>query len=262
MATLSYSIQGQGIPVVFLHGFCESKEIWQEFISSFQSSFQSISIDMPGFGNSITNTNYESIDAMAEEVHALLQELQITRSILIAHSLGGYVALALAEKHPDSIAGLAFFHSTAYPDSEEKKQGRNKTAEAIKQNGMPDFLEGFIPSLFYKERHTELSEIISNVYKQTSHTPALTAIAATLAMRDRPDRTHVLRNASYPVLFIAGKNDTAVPFETAKEQFFLPDHAIVQSLINTGHMGMFEKTEETRAMVKSFVDICKAANKQ
>ncbi|MDJ1491634.1 alpha/beta hydrolase [Cytophagaceae bacterium DM2B3-1] len=261
MASLSYSIHGQGTPVVFLHGFCESKEIWQEFLAPLETSFQSIVVDMPGFGKSTSNTNYQSIDAMAEEVHLLLQELSISKSIIIAHSLGGYVGLALAEKYPESIAGLGLFHSTAYPDTEEKKQGRNKTSEAIRQNGMPEFLENFIPGLFYKERHTELQETITAVYKLTSHTPAPTAIAATLAMRDRPDRTHVLRNSNYPVLFIAGKNDNAVVFESAREQFYLPDHSIVQALSDTAHMGMFEKPEETRAMVKSFVEICQALQK-
>jgi pimeloyl-ACP methyl ester carboxylesterase len=256
MAPLTYHTQGQGFPVVFIHGFCESKEIWQEFIHPFQTGFRSITVDLPGFGENTDNIRYQSIDALAEEVHLFLQEQAIEKVILIAHSLGGYVALALADKYPQLVAGLCLFHSTALADSEEKKQGRNKTVEAIQNKGMDAFLDGFVPGLFYKERHTELSSQMKKVRELTGRTPAATAVAVTLAMRDRPDRTHVLKNVSYPVLFIAGKNDTAVPFDASKELFFLPAHAMVQALADTAHMGMFEKTAETQASVKGFIEMC------
>jgi len=256
MANLAYNIQGQGFPVVFLHGFCENKEIWQEFIIPFASDFRSVIVDMPGFGKSTANTNYQSTDALAEEVATLLQGLGITQAVIIGHSLGGYVALALADKYPELMAGLGLFHSTAFSDSDEKKHGRNKMADFIRDNGMVPFLKDFVSGLFYKERHEALAQTMKEMEQITAQTPADTAFAVTLAMRDRPDRTHVLRQAAYPVLFIAGKHDEAVPLETAKEQFYLPGHAIVQILADTAHMGMFEQLPQTRAMIQAFVHIC------
>jgi len=76
----------------------------------------------------------------------------------------------------------------------------------------------------------------------------------TKAMRDRKDRTHVLKEARYPVMFIAGKDDQAVPFDTLKEQFWLPKGTTnIQVLPETAHMGMFESEKETLEGLKGFI---------
>ncbi|MCU0355530.1 MAG: alpha/beta hydrolase [Cytophagales bacterium] len=255
MANLAYTSHGTGSPVVFLHGFCENQAVWLDFAQPFAADFQSVLVDLPGFGESATNPNHSSVEAMAAEVWKLLDELGLRQPVLVAHSLGGYVALAMAEQQPGCLAGLCLFHSTAYADSAEKKQSRDKTAAFIQNNGLAPFLDNFVPGLFYRPRHAELQAAIHDVRQLTSKTPVETAVAATLAMRDRPDRTHVLREAAYPILFIAGKNDEAVVFDTAKEQFSLPRHAITQILAETAHMGMFERPAETQAMVRAFVRI-------
>lgn len=256
-ANLAYHLTGTSFPVVFLHGFCESKNIWQDFTAQFSSEFTVITPDMPGFGESMNNKHYHSTDEMAEEVSLLLQSLSVSSYIIIAHSLGGYVALALAEKHPELIKGLCLFHSTAYADSEEKKHTRNKTADFIDKNGVAPFAESFVPPLFYKNRREALAADIEKVKQMVLQTPKETAIAVTKAMRDRPDRTHVLKKADYPVLFIAGREDEAVPFESGKEQFFLPRHSLVHILPKTAHMGMFEWPQHTSLITEQFCLMCK-----
>ena len=261
-ANLAYTLTGNGMPVLFLHGFCETKDIWNEFIKPMGTGYRIVTVDLPGFGESRQNPSCHSVEEMAAEVESLIDTLHLPQLIVVAHSLGGYVALALAERNPEQIAGLCLFHSTAFADTEENKQSRNKTADFIEKNGVAPFIENFVPPLFFKERHEELKDQIEKTRQICLTTPRETAIAVTKAMRDRPDRTHVLRDASYPVLFIAGKADEAVPFQAAKEQFFLPNHAIVQVLARTGHMGMFEHPEETRQMIDKFVGLCIALHRQ
>ncbi len=261
-ANLSYTLSGSGMPLLFLHGFCENKEIWADFVKPLSSVCRILTIDMPGFGESRNNTRYQTLEAMAAEVDLLLDQLQLPEVIVVAHSLGGYVALALAEKSPRKIAGLCLFHSSAFADTEEKKQNRNKTADFIDKNGVEPFVENFVPPLFFKGRHGELEKEISFTRQICLTTPKETAVAVIKAMRDRPDRTHVLRDATYPVLFIAGKEDEAVPFGVAKEQFFLPKHSIVQVLAEAAHMGLLEHPEETRQMVEKFAALCVALRGQ
>lgn len=255
-ANLSYYEAGTGFPVVLLHGFMESQEIWTGVREKLSSSFRIIVPDMPGFGESHFNRNYESVEAMAEEVQKLLQSLQIKECIIIAHSLGGYVTLAFAEKFSHMLKGMGLFHSTAFADSDEKKQNRDKTADFIDKHGVPAFAQNFVQSLFYKERKEELSDFIEQVYQIALHTPKETAVAVTKAMRNRPDRSHVLEEAVYPVLFIAGKADEAVPLEKSKEMFYLPKNALIQLLDETAHMGMFERPEETYFMLEQFCKYC------
>ena len=73
-------------------------------------------------------------------------------------------------------------------------------------------------------------------------------------MRDRKDRTDVLAAIKSPVLFIFGKDDGAVPLDKALEQCHLPDNSMVYFLGKTGHMGMFERTYETRKTLEKFAE--------
>ena len=237
---------------MFLHGFCENKDLWRAFEARLSAGFQTIALDLPGFGESGANTHYQSVEAMAEEVNRTLAAEQIDACAVVGHSMGGYVALALADLYPQRLRGLGLFHSTAYADHEDKKRTRNQTADFIRQRGLDLFLETFVPSLFYGGRRAAMGDQVAAYRAMTRQTPVATAVAATLAMRDRPDRRHVLEEMDCPVMFIAGRDDTAVPMEAGRDQFWLPKNGTVHVLAETGHLGMYEREPETLAMVEGF----------
>jgi pimeloyl-ACP methyl ester carboxylesterase len=84
-------------------------------------------------------------------------------------------------------------------------------------------------------------------------TPQASVIGGMQAMRDRPNRTEVLRNATFPVLFIVGKEDVAVPLASALEQVALPPISTALFLDRVGHVGFFERPTVTRRAVLDFV---------
>ena len=113
--------------LVFLHGFCENKQIWEQFTQPLQANYRLILIDLPGFGdNTVPRPDY-TMESGAVYVREVLTSLAIQKCVLIGHSMGGYVGLAFAEKYPELLLGLVLFHSSALPDSAEKKENRNKT---------------------------------------------------------------------------------------------------------------------------------------
>jgi len=255
MSSLAYTDSGAGIPLVLIHGFCESKSIWQEFESELFSHFRVISLDLPGFGES-PQLPLTTIETFADAVNGLLLELSIKKCVLVGHSLGGYVSLAFGEKYPDKLLGLGLFHSTAFADPEEKKQNRNKTIEFLKVNGVPAFIEPFVPGLFYPKYRKNHATAIHKLIEIGLGTSALSIIATTEAMRDRIDRTSVLKSLDVPVLFIVGKNDNAVPLESSLLQISLAKTTHVLILDETAHMGMFERKKETLDFLKGFVEAC------
>jgi len=255
MVNLASYTSGVGHPVIYLHGFCENKAIWTDFIQLLPQNCQHIAIDMPGFGGSYENKNYSSVEMMAEEVYKFIINEGLSKALFVCHSLGGYVALALAENHPEIFKGLCLFHSTAYADSEEKKRTRDKTADFINKNGIDKFLENFVPGMFFKGRRNLLTFEIEQVRKITAHTSPEVASTVTLAMRDRPDRTHILESSTFPITFISGKDDELLNLEDNKAQFFLPSQATINLLSDTGHMGLFEWPDKTALMVESFLKL-------
>jgi pimeloyl-ACP methyl ester carboxylesterase len=252
MLQLSYNELGAGMPLVLLHGFCESKAIWADFAPSLALHCRVICVDLPGFGESALDKENCSMEAMAEAVAELLSSLQISHCVMIGHSLGGYVALAFAEKHANMLLGLGMFHSTAFADKPEKQENRNKTMAYIQAHGVAAFIKPFVPALFFHTSRKKLEKTIDSTIQIGLQTNIDTILAVTVAMRDRVDRTQVLENLQIPVLYIIGKQDTAVPFEMSLAQIQFPKNCMVQILNHTGHMGMFERKKETLLMIESF----------
>lgn len=241
--------------LVFLHGFCENKELWNALISKLPEKFHCVTLDLPGFGSNLEPVKDYSIEAMAEAVHEELKKLHIKKCILVGHSLGGYVSLALAEKYPKMLQGLCLFHSSALADTEEKKANRNKTIEFVEKHGVDLFMQSFVAPLFAPENREKCKKDIEKLIKVGQATPQETITGVLGAMRDRKERLHVLKEAQFSVLFIAGKEDAAVPLEATLQQCHLPNNSTTVFLGNTAHMGMFERPYETRKSLEKFAEL-------
>src|ERR1051326_356905 len=145
-----FSDKGKGRAIVLLHGFLESLEIFNGLSDKLSKSFRVISIDLPGHGQTPSLGYIHTMELMAECVKSVLDFSGIRKYVVIGHSMGGYVALAFAEKFPQHIAGLCLFHSTAMPDSEEKKKDRDRAAEVV-MHDHTQYVTDLIPKLFAKE---------------------------------------------------------------------------------------------------------------
>src|SRR5690606_39276391 len=148
----------------------------------------------------------------------------------------------------EMFAGLVLFHSTAYADTEEKKQSRDKVIQFVEQNGAPAFTTNFVPPLFADKRHPGI-DLVKGIGAKV---PAEVVIAYTRAMRDRRDQTATLKAFNHPVLFIAGSKDPGIPVDSIRAQAGLNALSQVQELENQSHMGMLEAPEETALIIRNF----------
>jgi pimeloyl-ACP methyl ester carboxylesterase len=253
MRPLFYKDQGTGFPLVLLHGFCETHQIWDGLAKELAKDFRVITPDLPGFGKSQLPATPFTMDDIGSRLIDWLAEKKIVKPVIIGHSLGGYVALAMAEKNPDSISGLGLFHSTAFADSEEKKTNRDKTIAFVQKNGVAPFVETFVPGLF----HQKENPAIDFVKEIALTTPVDTLISYSLAMRDRPSREGFLRSFRGNVLVVAGMYDSVIPFSMLQHISKLTSKTMFCPLENTGHMGMFENGPEAVVAIRKFVTRCK-----
>ncbi|UOQ78611.1 alpha/beta fold hydrolase [Hymenobacter sp. 5516J-16] len=241
--------------ILFLHGFAESREVWTEFTREFPEGYRLLTLNLLGHGTNVHDIRDYSMEAQARYVAEQLRQKNVERALLVCHSMGGYVALAFAERYPDIVAGLVLFHSTALPDSEEKKANRDKNKDFVRRHGVEKFMESFIRPLFApanREQMLEQREFLEDIGRAI---PEATVLGALEAMKNRPDRTKVLQEARFPVLFIAGKEDVAVPTESLLPQLALPAQSHALLLSNVGHLGYFEEPELTRRAVVDFAGV-------
>jgi pimeloyl-ACP methyl ester carboxylesterase len=252
-ARVVYEDAGDGMPLMLIHGFAEDSWIWSAFTNKLKDQYRVIVPDLPGSGESGLHTPL-SISSMADAMAALLKSEKISEAVIIGHSMGGYIALALAEKYPDMIHALGLFHSTAFADSEEKKNSRRKNIKFIQSHGSADFIKQSLPALFsegFKSRHEKAVTDLIDMYKKFN---PKALVAYYEAMIDRPDRTEVLKTIQKPVLLIIGKHDTAIAFDDSLKLCHLPSLSYIHILENSGHMGMLEEPALSYEIVDNFLE--------
>lgn len=250
MSEIQFFEKGKGQPLILIHGFCETGRMWADFSEALSDKFRVICPDLPGIGNSPISKDQISMEETAVLLEEWLDSNQIENPIVIGHSLGGYVALALLELLGNRIKAIGLFHSTALADDTAKKEIRNKTITFLRKNGVDKFVKSFIPPLFPENRLEELSQEIDNAVEDARRSSLEGLVAFTGAMRDRKDRLEILKHFTGQKLLIAGTEDSAVKIEASRSQKDAFTHYI--ELHGVGHMGMIEQKEETIRIVRQF----------
>jgi pimeloyl-ACP methyl ester carboxylesterase len=242
--------KGKGQPLVLIHGFCETGRMLEAFADSLSNEFRVICPDLPGIGNSPISGDQISLEEVAVALEDWMESIQIENPIVIGHSLGGYVALALLELMGNRIKAIGLFHSTAFVDDADKKAMRNRTITFLRKYGVEKFVTSFVPPLFPENKREELSREIEAAIEDAKRSGLNGLIAFSGAMRDRKDRLEVLRNYSGSKLLIAGTADGAVKIEASRAQKDTFTHYF--ELQGVGHMGMIEQKSETLEIVREF----------
>lgn len=248
-STVSYLDHGNGKPIILLHGFCGSSGYWEKVIPELSKNYRVIAPDLPGHGGSSMLNDGYGIDALADMIRDLLDELNLQQVTMFGHSLGGYITLAFAEKYSDRLNGFSLIHSTAFPDSDEAKLGRAANIEKVKKDGIHPLIDGLVPKLFSPDN---LDEIYVEAAKTIGYaTSPQGAMSTLLAMKDRPNRNNVLEGTELPVLLIAGESDQIIPSE---KTFSVTKANVKQSLIKaSGHMSMYENPTDLINEIKGFL---------
>lgn len=252
--SLFYRVTGEGEPVMLVHGFGEDGSIWDTLIPGLEQDYRLIIPDLPGSGRSTTgNLEGLTIEKLANYLHLIFEKEKIGTCAMVGHSMGGYITLAFAEQYPQLLKKFGLFHSTAFADSEEKKAARDKNIEFIKKHGSAKFLEQAVPNLFAEETVKQNPGLPKEIIARYSNFSPSALVSYTQAMKNRPDRTHVLKNFSRPILFIFGEYDTAVPLEQGLKQCSIPEFAYIYVAAHSGHMGMLEEPEFCLDAVRDFL---------
>ena len=249
---ISYTDSGEGNAIVLLHGFLENKKMWKDYVSFFSNQYRIITIDLLGHGESDCLGYVHSMEDNARAVHEVLEYLQIKKTTILGHSMGGYVGLAFAELYPESIQKLILLNSTSKEDSPEKKLNRTRAIKAVKQNYV-NFVSLAIANLFSENNRTRLADEIEKVKTQALKTPLQGIVASLEGMKIRKDRETLLRENLFPVLLILGKKDPVLNYEESITQIENTTAELIS--FDDGHMSHIENKEELKKVLSEFFKI-------
>lgn len=253
-----FTLGDAGEPIVFLHGFCEHAGIWHNFVERFAEKHQVIGMDLLGHtpNAEVPDDTKFTLDDMADRVVMLLEHLNVLCATVIGHSMGGYVALNLLKRYPDYLSGLGLFHSTPYPDDEEKKNNRNRMITILKEGRKAQFIELQMNKLtdeqgwqkIGKAKQDEVFDMMFSIHHNGM-------IAALEAMRDRKSSVDILRGTPIPILFILGKRDTIIPISSLQDVLTAPLYAYTHVIQDAAHLGMIENPDACYSAIKDFMKV-------
>lgn len=244
--------------VVLLHGYFESLVVWDEFVPLLSGRVRVVTLDLPGHGISEVRGQIHTMDYLADTVAAAMEHLGIGRYSVVGHSMGGYVALSLAERYGERVEAAVLLSSTPSADTMEKCDRRRREIELVRAGRKNTIASIVRHAGFAPENVTRLKGWIDDLEELVLMTEDDGVIALINGMIERKDMNDMLRSTSVPHMFIFGRHDSYIPVEVADK--IVSDHpeAEVVWLEHSGHMGFLEEPETCADAILEFIERSKS----
>lgn len=232
------------LPLVLVHGFPVDHRMWDETVD--QLEVPAFSVDLPGFGDAPDVAGEPSVEAYADAVAAALDARGVGRAVVAGMSMGGYVALALAERRPDLVAGLALVDTKTVADAPAARENRLRIAAEAEESGTVDAVRGMSETMLGEKSRRTRPDLVATVAGWIGEQRPATVAWAQRAMAARPDRTAVLEAYEGPVTVVVGTEDELTPVEDAEHTLAHTDAASDAALVlapEAGHLAALEAPE-------------------
>ncbi len=245
--------RGQGFPVVLLHGFPFDHTLWDVQAEALSAICRVIAPDLRGHGQSPVTAGPYTMDLLAQDIFALLDQLNIMRAVWIGHSMGGYLSMAALRLAPQRIAGLGLVATHAHADSDDKRAARLATAERVLTEGSATAAQGMLASMFAPGYDLE-SPAAQAVLRVMSTTAPEAMAAAQRGMAARPNAIETLRGAHVPAVVVAGAQDQIVALDVARHMANALPQGQFLAIQHAGHLPMIEQPDMTTAALRALVE--------
>lgn len=251
---LSYDDVGEGrIPIIFLHGFPFDKSMWKEQCEFLKTTYRLIAFDIRGFGKSTDENTPLNMSLFADDLIQFMNKLEIDKAIICGLSMGGFITLNAAKRYPERFEALILCDTQCIADTLEVKEKRIKAIAEIENNGVTNFNEGFVKSVFHEDSLENKKELVANLRSVVSANSQHIITQGLLALASRNETCSILNKINIPTLIICGREDKVTPL---KESEFLKEHiegSILKVIDNAGHVSNLEQPREFNECISEFL---------
>jgi 3-oxoadipate enol-lactonase len=253
---MAYEDVGSGPAVVLLHGYPFNRSMWREQVETLREHYRVITPDLRGHGEtSATQEEPATIAEMAQDVAALLDELEIKRVVLGGLSMGGYVALAFYRRFgQERVRALILADTRSQADTTEARRNREEQAGKILKHGMSIIIDDFLKKVLTPETLSQKPEITERVRRMVVTTKPQGAAAALRAMAVREDQTDFLPEIVVPTLIIVGSEDQLTPPADAGMMHRAIHGSRLQIIEGASHLSNLERPAEFNRALNNFLD--------
>ena len=242
-----------GIPVVFIHGFPFSKEMWQPQVEALKNDYHVITYDVRGHGASDVGDGQYTLELFVDDFISLLNHLKLARVVLVGLSMGGYVALRAIDRHPERVRALVLCDTRSEADGNDGKIKRANQVKSIKDDGMKKFAEQFLKAVFFEKTFHSNPEAVEMIRRIVESSSPLAVAGTLIALAARTDSTSSLFTIKVPVSILVGQHDALTPPSASHAMKEKIPNAEVHVIPNASHMSNLENSEEFNAHLVSFL---------
>jgi pimeloyl-ACP methyl ester carboxylesterase len=238
---------------VLLHGFPFNRTLWREQVAALNGRYHVITVDLRGHGETAATVEPATMEEMAEDVAALLDELGMARVVLGGLSMGGYVALAFTRLFPERVRALLLADTRPQADTDEARLAREATAARALGEGMHTVAEAMLPKLFAPSTQTARPEVVARIREMILNTDPQGAASALRGMAVRRDQTNFLREIICPTLIIVGSLDQITPPADAELMNREIRGSRLEVIAGAGHVSNVERPAEFNRALENFL---------
>ena len=240
---------GSGIPLVLVHGFLGSSDMWEPQINFFKDNFRVIAPALPGFGNSSNINSCNSIECMAKTILDLLEKKEIKNFNLLGHSMGGMIVQEMAKIAGEKILKLICYGTGPRGNIPGRFETIDQSREKLKINGLKDTAYRIAKTWFIEKEKAKYFYLCEEAGKQTSIQAADNGL---LAMKNWNGVTN-LRNIRNETLIIWGDQDKAYNFEQVQTLSNNIPNSNLKIIKGCSHNVHLEKPNEFNTIVSEFL---------
>lgn len=252
--TLAYDDQGEGAPLLLIHGFPLCRKMWHPQMNKLPlAGYRVIAPDLRGFGQSDAPEGPYSMDIFADDLIGLMDHLGIGQAVIGGMSMGGYVLFNLLERYPERLSGAIFITTRATPDDDATKARRLQLASDVRKYGPQVVADPFRTILFAPGADTERPKLVEEVYGWMIAHDTRGVAGGLLAMRERKDYSELLGSFNLPALAIGAECDQAAPPTTSIAIAAGIPGCRLSIIPGAGHMANLEDVKAFNNSVKEFL---------
>ena len=242
---IEYLDEGEGYPVLLLHGWGASYDTYRGVINTLKDRHRVIALNFPGCGNSDTMENPWTLDDYCDLVLKFIKTLNIENPIMFGHSHGGRVTMKMVADGMVSPPKIVLLDSAGLiPKKTFRQKWRAKSFKIIKRILTLPVIKSFSGGLLEKARRH---------YGSADYNAASPVLRQTMVSLVNTDLRDIIHKISCPTLLIWGENDTATPLSDAKIiESLIPDCGLCV-IKGTGHFSFCERPFEAHAIINSFI---------
>lgn len=241
-----------GPPLVLVHGFPLNHLVWARVCRETADHMLTIRPNLREFGE-LNSLKPFTMASLADDLHALLSQIDALPCVLAGLSMGGYVALSFAESYASDLLGLALVDSKAAADTPQQREKRMAMIRQVRRGGTAGIINDMLHRLLAPATLDNNLSVVEELQRIMLDTAAPTIEHACLAMRDRHDLTETATRLTIPTAVIVGEEDQVTPPREAMALAATMSRCELSIIPGAGHMTPLEQPERVAEALMKLV---------